>query len=36
MSITVNGVDEYERIHKLEKIEKKIGEEIKKKGNPQL
>lgn len=29
MAITVRGVDEYERMHKLEKIEKKIGKEIK-------
>jgi hypothetical protein len=29
MAITVKGIDEYERMHKLEKIEKKIGKEIK-------
>jgi len=29
MAITVKGVDEYERMHKLEKIEKKINKEIK-------
>ena len=29
IAITIEGIDEYERMHKLENIEKKIGKEIK-------